>query len=585
MTASASQRRPRRLRAFLADRDRTLATLTALVAASAMWPTTAITCAVSAGLIGLGWFLWAQSPTRRLRRELGPDGWLDLHQLRSDAGAAAVRRYSMRPPGTPRTPSQHGFEVGRLVSGPFWMRRQPVYSPHTRGVLVWGPQGSGKSSWLVERILTAPGAAYVSSTKLELVHMTAQQRAQLGSVAVFNPTAMGALASTFGWDPVAGCQDPACADARARALVRGGGGVSGAENAGFWENKAAEIVRCYLLAAALHGGDMGDVMRWALGDEKIGIRILEQYGHQVPDGWLGSLRKNLDAAPNTLSGYMAGVIPAVSFMDNPEVARACRPAPGHHFDIAAFLRDGGTVYVISGEQDRRVAPLLTALTEAVFSAAKQLAAARPAGRLDPPLTLVLDEVANTTPVPLDQWAADSRGWGITVMAVVQDLGQLRARWGTQRAQTIYSNLPTKVVLPGVAVKHDLEDLAYLAGRRTVRQTSEHKPAGQDAAGSRTVSHGREAVIHGDLIYRLPRWHAYVLGLGPRPAVVRFTPGYRLTRRAGRTSAAARLARIIQGVRLRRRSGTQDDRGRGGGRIWAVRSSAGVSPSNGEQEAA
>jgi hypothetical protein len=32
--------------------------------------------------------------------------------------------------------------------------------------------------------------------------------------------------------------------------------VSGAENASFWENKASEIIRCYLLAAALIGADM-----------------------------------------------------------------------------------------------------------------------------------------------------------------------------------------------------------------------------------------------------------------------------------------------------------------------------------------
>ena len=69
MTTSASPRRLGRVRVFLDDRNRVLGTLAALVAASAMWPTTAATCAVSAGLIALCWFLWTQSPSRRLRRE------------------------------------------------------------------------------------------------------------------------------------------------------------------------------------------------------------------------------------------------------------------------------------------------------------------------------------------------------------------------------------------------------------------------------------------------------------------------------------------------------------------------------------
>jgi hypothetical protein len=33
------------------------------------------------------------------------------------------------------------------------------------------------------------------------------------------------------WDPVAGCVDPAAADARARALVHGGGGATGNRSA------------------------------------------------------------------------------------------------------------------------------------------------------------------------------------------------------------------------------------------------------------------------------------------------------------------------------------------------------------------
>ena len=143
MTASSSHPRSSNLRAFLADRDRTLGALAAIVVASGVWPMTS--ALVSDGrVIGLGWLLWRQSPDCRLRRELGRDGWLGLHQLRSDAGAAAVRRYSMRPPGTPSTPSQHGFEVGRLVSGPSWMRGRPVYSPRTRGAAGVGATGLGE---------------------------------------------------------------------------------------------------------------------------------------------------------------------------------------------------------------------------------------------------------------------------------------------------------------------------------------------------------------------------------------------------------------------------------------------------------
>ncbi len=520
----------------------------AVLAAYCARPTvTEIALVVALLVAGLA-ALWRQRPAARLRRELGAGGWLDYRQLRTHAGARALRAGagSIRPGHqlTRRAPlSDYGARVGRLVSGSWWMRGRAVYSPWARGVLVLGPQGSGKTSWIVGPILEAPGAAYVTSTKTELVTMTARLRAQSGPVHVFNPTGLGGLLSTLGWDPGEDCVNPDVADSRARALVRGGGGVSGAESADFWANKAAEIVRAYLLAAALTGRGMAEVMDWAVNHhDQTPMTILEQHAPSVPAGWLGTLASNLDAAPATLSGYLAGVIPAVSFMDNPLVAAACRPDPHNRFDIERFLRERGTLYVVSGEDDRRIAPLLTALTEAVFATAKRVAAASPSGRLDPPLSMFLDEVANTTPVPLDQWAADSRGWGITVFALAQDLAQLQTRWGRSRAQTIFSNLPTKVILPGVSVKEDLEALAYLGGHRTVRQTSEHHGDDKARPRSRTVSHSREPVITGHMIYGLPRWHAYILGLGTRPAVVRFQPGHRRAR--------AELRRLERSLRAR-----------------------------------
>ncbi|MCE0767393.1 TraM recognition domain-containing protein [Pseudonocardia kujensis] len=396
-------------------------------------------------------------------------------------------------------------------------------------MLIVGPQGAGKSSLLIDPIRRFPGPAYVTSTKTELADLSAADRGPLGPVQVFNPTGLGGVASTLRWDPLAGCTDPAVADARARALVRGGGGATGTQNADFWAAKAAEILRCYLLCAALAGQSMSQVMAWALRpDDRTPVSTLAGYGAHVPAGWLGTLEQNLSAAPNTRSGYFAALGPAVAFMDNPTVAACCRPASGQSFDIAEFLRCNGSLYVIAGDADQRLAPLLTALTEAVFATAKQVAAARPAGYLDPPLGLFLDEIANITPVPLDNWAADSRGWGIEVWAVVQDLAQLETRWGTSRAKTIFANLPTKIVLPGVVSRTDLEHLAFLAGTRTIAQTSHGRSDGGDGRVSRSQNTTTTLgpVISGHSIHALPRWHAYVLGLGSKPAIIRFRPGWR-----------------------------------------------------------
>ncbi|MGH8920053.1 MAG: hypothetical protein ACRD0H_17260, partial [Actinomycetes bacterium] len=70
--------------------------------------------------------------------------------------------------------------------------------------------------------------------------------------------------TSLGVDPVAGCENPEVADARARVLVGGCKGGIGQE----WDRvdrrlrSSAEIIRCYLLAAALDGLDTTSVLAW-----------------------------------------------------------------------------------------------------------------------------------------------------------------------------------------------------------------------------------------------------------------------------------------------------------------------------------
>lgn len=500
---------------------------------------------------------WYFSPGRVFRRELGgPTGWLDGADLEQTAGASAVQRAAGPTALTGATPiggtswrrgrgsvAAAGFCVGRLVSGGRLVRGRRVYSPWTRGFAVLGPQGSGKTQFLVNVVLDSPGAAVVPSTKPELVVATRALRERVGPTAVFNPAELGEVGSDFAWDPLTGCTDPATADRRAWALVRGAGGAVGVERADFWAGKAAEILRCYLLAAALERLDMLRVMGWANDPDRAEpVAILTRHEHHVPPGWLATLQTHLRAAPNTRTGYFATVTSCVGFIDSPTVAAACTPG-GAGFDLERFLVARGTLYLIGAAGDRRLAPLLTALTEYLFDTAQRIAARQPGGRLSPALNFILDEVANTTPVPLDRWAADSRGWGITVGAVVQSLAQFATTWGEHRADVIWENLPTKIVLPGVTNTADLQALAYLAGQRWVQRTTHGESDAADGRATRSTrsisrSSAREPVVAGHTISAMPRWHAYVLGLGRHPAVVRYEPGYARIRREQRRPPAA-----------------------------------------------
>lgn len=481
-------------------------------------------------------------------REVAGDGWLDRHDLRNTSGKAALRRNAaqLRPRLEGKhKPHEYGWKLGTLVSGERYLRGRSVYTPGPRPIGIVGPTESGKTQLLIGGVIDTPGPAVVASTKPELVLGTKLIRQHQGPVAVFNPQGLGCdsqeaeerdlVENTFFWDPVSGCTDQAVADARAWALVRGGGGAGGIERADFWAEKAQEIIRCYLMAAALQGWDMGAVMHWSHNpDDYTPVNILEAHPGHVPAGWVGLLRSRLEASHNTRTGYFATVTSCVGFMDNPRVAAACRPPEGQSFDVAEFIKSNGTLYLVGGQQDRRVAPLLTALTEYIFGEAKKIASSEPSGRLDPYLTFWLDEVANITPVPLDQWTTDSRGWGIRVAAVIQALSQLETTWGAARGDTIWNNLVTKVILPGVTDTKDLENLAYLAGKRWRTKVTENENTGDASGRGRSTSIGksqeREQVVDGHTISNMPKWHIYVHGLGRHAAVLRFEPGYKRIKR-------------------------------------------------------
>jgi len=52
---------------------------------------------------------------------------------------------------------------------------------------------TGKSGWLARRVIDAPGAVLVTSTRVDLHHLTAGPRARRGVVYVFNAVGLGGL--------------------------------------------------------------------------------------------------------------------------------------------------------------------------------------------------------------------------------------------------------------------------------------------------------------------------------------------------------------------------------------------------------
>ena len=114
---------------------------------------------------------------------------------------------------------------------------------------------------------------------------------------------------------------------------------------------------------------------------------------------------------------------------------------------------------------------MSAFTDELIETAKAIADTMPGGRLDPPLGLFLDEVANIVPLPqLPALMSFAGGTGIFVTAVLQSMAQARNRWGHDAAAMLWGAATVKLILGGLA-GDDLREVSELAGEYRERVTT------------------------------------------------------------------------------------------------------------------
>jgi hypothetical protein len=366
-------------------------------------------------------------------------------------------------------PRRVGVEVARLGWG--WWGEQIWSSCEDATLRIGGPR-TGKTLSLACHGLDAPGALVTTSTRLDLAEMVHHARARRtgagGVVHVFNPGQLGSLASTVRWRVLTGCADFTTAQRRAADLIPESTG-----DAERWDAQARRVLALLLHAAELDGRSMRDVLRWvADASPKARDEVIDAL---LPLGDVGRDRaaavrafwETNDRTRTSITTTMA--VPLAWLSD--DRARDLGDAPADDpalLDIPQVLTEGQTLHLIGHEDHTSLAPLIAALVAEIAHTARTLAGTRPRGRLDPPVTMLLDEAALVCPVPLDRWTADMGGRGVTLHISVQSLSQLRARWGVHGGDTILANTATFLVFGGSPTAADLRDLSLLTGEHRVR---------------------------------------------------------------------------------------------------------------------
>ncbi|MFF4598118.1 type IV secretory system conjugative DNA transfer family protein [Amycolatopsis sp. NPDC001319] len=424
---------------------------------------------------------------------------------------------------------------------------QWIWSPVEDVTLRVGGPRTGKTGELAGRILDAPGAVIATSTRTDLIDLTAAVRRGRGPVYVFNPSGLGKLASTITFDPLAGCSSPVTATHRASDLLPAAGGDSERE---YWVSQASRALAALLHAAALGELTMRDVLGWVADPEGSTEEVLRLLRRSPEPAFEQDARQFLTTNERTRSSITTTVMPALGWLTDPTASAA---AEGGSFDVEQLLAEHGTVYML-GAEEGHTAPLVAALTAHIAREARWIASEQPGGRLDPALTLVLDEAALICPIPLDKWTADMGGRNVTIHIGAQSRAQLIQRWGTTGAASIMTNSATVLVLGGSRDPDDLNAYSLLTADR-----DEHVET-EDADGNVTGRSLRKVpVLSPGQISQLPAMHAVIIRRGMPAAVGKLHMAW--TRRDVKAAARAERNAALLERWLERRD------------VWAIRFAA------------
>ncbi|MFJ4972324.1 type VI secretion protein [Streptomyces sp. NPDC088755] len=341
----------------------------------------------------------------------------------SGTSAAPTTLATSAAPATPPTPAPHPAETAPVpVSAPL-----PLPSPRTP-LLLYAPAPARRPT-TIQAIQDAEGPALVVTSDPTVWAETKDARAKLGPVLVYDPGHLCDTPARLHWPPTTGCEHPDVAAVRAAALlapVRPHARIDAAV-----ADTAQTLLQCWLHAAAVDGRPFRQVARWASGAAAHEpVRLLRTHPKAV-SGLAGLLESALTAYPERRQVAQELNVRAFSALSSVHIREACTANRSDAAALESFGHEGGTLYLV-GEpiEDPRTRPgampLLTALASHVVEHGRRMAARSSDGRLDPPMTLVLDDVAAVAPLP--ELLAKGQDLGLPAVVLLRSQEQGRARW-------------------------------------------------------------------------------------------------------------------------------------------------------------
>lgn len=423
---------------------------------------------VAALCLWFGLFFSGQQMKRAAARRVRESGFADRTELARTgiSEKAAVRKAKATRLSLKDVPVRRidaAVETTR-VAELYDHKGEGVFLQYRDGLTCTGPTGAGKT-WRVcwKGVTDAVGPVVATSTRGDLLRSTWAQRREVGHVEVFDPEGLTAIPNPMRWSILDGCEDPEVAKRRAEALVQAMP-MDDTSNSGYWNGKAAMLMRGYLYSAAVKNKNMIDLRIWASSRNVQLVRdVLEQ---DLPD-WHAELEQALDSQSDSSDDVVSACARLLEPLASPKLMSAINVPHSESADLHALMTEGkNTVYLVSEGHSASAAVFTTVLSAELYHIAKTHGLGNEDDKIDPPLRMVLDEMNNVAAIPhMPDLITDSGGRGIQIWAFVHSALQNEKRWGRIDGQRLSSDSPARIYLPGLGDEGELSALSRLMGSR------------------------------------------------------------------------------------------------------------------------
>ncbi|MFF7952092.1 TraM recognition domain-containing protein [Streptomyces griseorubiginosus] len=380
---------------------------------------------------------------------------------------------------------------------------------------------AGKSTGIaVPRVLRAQGAVLLTSNKSDVYAVTRAQREKAGRVWTFDPQGIAHAPRAMWWNILGECHTIEGARRMAGHFVASVNDDTAKKD--FWISAAQNTLTALFLAAARGRAPLTELLAW-LADpaDRTPIDLLRDVGLVA---MAEQLQGTVRGAVETRDGIYETARQTASCLLDPEILAWVTPDPElPEFRPNEHVLSTDTLYLLSKDGGGSAAGVIAGLADATMRAGV-VAAERMGGRLDPPLTAVLDEAANVCRISdLPDLYSHFGSRGINVVTLLQSYRQGARVWGDVGMDALWSAATVKLLGAGLDDADFVQKISTLVGQHDVKTPSVSRS--KDGT-SRSYSYRQESVLPPDRIRALPKGTALLLATGVKPALIRLRPWYK-----------------------------------------------------------